>query len=75
MASSIPPLFLSSSTLNCLVFLTLMVLGKVLTISSAQSQMAMIECYPSSADDLHYGRVLKDSEIHLDGVETLNCEL
>ena len=50
-------------------------LGKVLTISSAQSQMAMIECYPSSADDLHYGRVLKDSEIHLDGVETLNCEL
>ena len=45
------------------------------TISSAQSQMATIECYPSSADDLHYGRVLKDSEIHLDGVETLNCEL
>ena len=48
-------------------------LGKVLTISSAQSQMATIECYPSSADDLHYGRVLKDSEIHLDGVETLDA--
>ena len=47
----------------------------MLTISSAQSQMATIEWYPSSADDLHYGRVLKDSEIHLDGVETLNCEL
>lgn len=52
------------------------VAGKAITISSAQkSQMPIIECYSSSSCDQRPGSILSDSEIHLDGVETLNCEL